>query len=350
MKLQQILLALTLITVLPLGKNSRAAGEDFLTTPRLQSAPVVREYTIGTVEWQWFDAARDRSLPVKIYYPAAGDGPFPVVVFSSGLGRTCRDCAYLGDHWAARGLIAVFVQHPGCDDAVWRGKVQPMKHLKEACQSPTNAKNRYYDMRFVLDQLERERESGAAWARKLDLWRLGAAGCDMGAQTVLTLAGEMLPRGDIAADPRIRAVVAMSPPAPRTDLPLEAVYAAVRIPCLYMTGSEDNGLAGSTKAGERRLAFDNAFGSDQYLITFAGGDHLIFAGHPVRQREMEKDARFQPLIRDAATLFWQAYLEERPDALAAIQGSGLHALLGKQALVEQKTPSRPAVAKDAGGK
>ena len=40
--------------------------------------------------------------------------------FSHGLGGNREGSAFLGKHWAARGYIAVFLQHPGSDDSVWK--------------------------------------------------------------------------------------------------------------------------------------------------------------------------------------------------------------------------------------
>jgi dienelactone hydrolase len=303
-----------------------------------KSVSIEREYSVAWEELQWFDAGRSRQVPVKIYYPSAGKGPFPVVLFSHGLGRTREDCAYLGTHWASRGYVSVFVEHAGSDEAVWRGKVQPKKHLKEAFENPATMRNRPLDMRFALDQLERLKRDRDPVGMRMDLACVGAAGNDLGAETALALAGQVLPGGMIEADQRISAVIAMSPPVSQSQVPVDIVYKDISVPCLFMTGSEDDGVIGTTKAYQRRIPFDNTFGADQYLTIFFGGDHMIYAGH-IRQRESEKDARFQPYIRDASTLFWDAYLQEKPEAIAAMQGTGLNALLGAMASVEKKISS-----------
>jgi hypothetical protein len=75
------------------------------------------------VEWTVRDAARDRDIPLKIYLPASRAAE-PVVLFSHGLGGSRDGCSYLGQHWASRGYVAVFLQHPGSDDSVW--KDQPL--------------------------------------------------------------------------------------------------------------------------------------------------------------------------------------------------------------------------------
>src|SRR5437879_1749818 len=65
------------------------------------------------------DAARDRDLPLRVYLPT-NTAPGPVILFSHGLGGSRTGSVFLGEHWAARGYVAVFVQHPGSDDSVWR--------------------------------------------------------------------------------------------------------------------------------------------------------------------------------------------------------------------------------------
>jgi predicted dienelactone hydrolase len=49
-------------------------------------------------------------------------GAAPVVLFSHGLGGSRTGSVFLGEHWAARGYVAVFLQHPGSDDSIWKDK------------------------------------------------------------------------------------------------------------------------------------------------------------------------------------------------------------------------------------
>lgn len=41
---------------------------------------------VAVARYTWEDTKRQREVPVKIYYPASGPGPFPVVLVSHGLG------------------------------------------------------------------------------------------------------------------------------------------------------------------------------------------------------------------------------------------------------------------------
>src|SRR5690242_13951209 len=67
------------------------------------------------------DHREQRKIPLYIYLPASKSAA-PVVLFSHGLGGSNRGSAFMGQHWAARGYVAVFVQHPGSDEGVWRDK------------------------------------------------------------------------------------------------------------------------------------------------------------------------------------------------------------------------------------
>ena len=55
-----------------------------------------------------------RTVPLRVQVPP-GKGPFPVVLFSHGLGGTNRGLEYLEQHWARRGYLTAFMQHPGSD-------------------------------------------------------------------------------------------------------------------------------------------------------------------------------------------------------------------------------------------
>jgi predicted dienelactone hydrolase len=80
---------------------------------------VAKDFKPAQLDLTVHDAKRDRYLPVRVYLPA-NRTPAPVVLFSHGLGGTRNGSRFLGEHWAARGYVVVFLQHPGSDDSVWR--------------------------------------------------------------------------------------------------------------------------------------------------------------------------------------------------------------------------------------
>jgi dienelactone hydrolase len=287
---------------------------------------------------EWRDTKRERVVPVKIYAPESGAGPFPVIIFSHGLGGTREGYEYLGQCWASHGYVSVHLQHAGSDDAVWKdaGLGQRMSAMRRAAAQPRNAQDRVHDVSFALDQLTELNARDAAWRGKLDLARVGMAGHSFGAYTTLAAAGaDYSGRGAARlVDPRVKAAIPMSAPVPANKARLDEAYARVKIPCLHMTGTEDDSPIGDTKAAERRLPFDHCRNSDQFLITFTGGDHAIFGG---RERKWggAKDAEYQRLIRLSSLAFWDAYLRQDVAAQEWLTAKCQDAL-GKEGVWEMK--------------
>ncbi|MBC7964282.1 MAG: hypothetical protein H7Z17_00025 [Fuerstia sp.] len=100
------------------------------------------------------DANRSREIPIRVYLPAE-KAAAPVVLFSHGLGGNREGSAFLGKHWASRGYAAVFLQHAGSDDSVW--KDLPVSERMAALKQAAGLKEfllRVQDVHAVLDQLE----------------------------------------------------------------------------------------------------------------------------------------------------------------------------------------------------
>lgn len=297
-------------------------------------------YAVETATDDWSDKTRHRQVPVRLYVPQKGKSPFPVIVFSHGLGGSRDGYEYLGRHWASHGYVSLHLQHAGSDTAVWKDNPRPMEAMRQAIKDPRNSVNRVADVRFAIDRLtEMDREKGPLHGR-LDTARIGMAGHSFGAWTTLAVAGEVFigPTGrEIAmGDPRVKAAVAMSAPVPRNREQLDRAFAGIHIPCLHMTGTLDDSPIGDTKAAERRLPFDHIRGADQYLITFIGGDHMVFSGRGRLPGRNDKDSRFQGLICIASTAFWDAYLKGDRSALAFLNGDGLKRALADDAAFEKR--------------
>jgi len=338
-----------------------AAATDPETPPYLAAGPFLVESLLA----DWYDQQRNRTIPVKVYYPTEhgqpAPGPMPVILFSHGLGGSREAAAYLGRHWASHGYVSIHLQHPGSDESIWRGKGQPMEALREAARNPRAALERIADVRFVLDRLEQlQREPGPLNGR-LDLERIGMSGHSFGAHTTLIVAGQVavLPGGReiFQADPRIKAAVVLSPPVPQQPGQREKAFRKIAIPCLYMTGTEDDSPIGETRKEDRRVPFDLSGDlADRYLVIFAGGDHMIFSGRERSlfgtpgttrggllslRRAREKDEVFHRLICAATTAFWDAYLRGNAKARQWLAEGGFEKILGNDGTFEKKLIAPP---------
>jgi predicted dienelactone hydrolase len=294
-------------------------------------------YGVATVSYDWVDSARNRKVPVKIYYPEKGQGPFPVIVFSPGLGGSREGYAYLGRHWASHGYVSVHVQHLGSDDAVWKDSTQPARGMAQAAANPRNAVERPKDVSFVLDRVTALNRDVTPLKGLLDLRAIGMAGHSFGAWTTLAVAGQMLgPRQQSSlADPRVKAAIEMSAPVPR-NADLDRTYGKINMPILHLTGTLDNSPIGDTKAAERRVPFDHIQAPGQYLVIFQGGDHMIFAGQRRQVIKGEKDPRFRDLILQGTTAFWDAYLKGDAAAKSWLSRGGYAAALEADGKLEMK--------------
>ncbi len=301
-------------------------------------------FEVQTARFDWLDQKRDRKVPVKIYSPRSGAGPFPVIIFSHGLGGTRDGYEYLGRQWASYGYVSVHVQHIGSDSAVWsEGRLDRlMENMEKAAASMENITNRPLDVSFAIDQMEKMNHNDPALKGRLDLNRIGVAGHSFGAFTTMAVAGEVFvePGGREVAftDPRVKAAIPMSTPVNRSWPGLNSGFEHINIPCFHMTGTRDASPIGRTLPEDRRLPYDLSKGADKFLVTFQGGDHMIFSGRG-RMRGDEKDELFQRYIRMGSTAFWDAYLNGEKTGRAWLTEGGFKETLGKDGEFEEKLMS-----------
>ena len=311
--------------------------------PSIAKAPVYQPpppaHEVAIVRYAWHDAARDRDVPVKIYYPAKGKGPFPIIIFSHGLGGNREGYEYLGRHWAGCGYVSVHLQHLGSDDAVWRnagGFLQAAEAFKRSVADVSNAINRAKDVSFAIDQmLKLNTAADSPLQGRLDTADIGMSGHSFGGWTTTAVAGEDFGVGKPSlGDPRIKAAVAMSasaPPPAERDKPFEKIT----IPIFYMTGTLDDSPIGETKAAERRIPFDKTDHAETCLVIFNGADHMTFSGHLLPR---DTDAGFQSLICVGSTVFWDAYLRGNAAAKEWLYNGGFAGLIGAKGTFEKKLP------------
>ena len=304
----------------------------------------------------WTDPRRDRDLPVKIYAPQGADAP-PVVVFSHGLGGSVEAAGYLGEHLASWGFLALHVQHPGSDRAVWAGadsRPEILARLREAVRDPGVTINRFRDLPFLLDEIETRVRDGRLDANPR---HIGMAGHSFGSHSVLAAAGRAYPapRGTLRfADPRIDAGVLLSPP-PGNRIASEdydAVFGQVAIPLLHVTGRADGSpLDPEVSPQDRLVPFRQIPAAPQILVLFDQADHRVFSGRRV-PRAPAWYAQVQADVAACATAFFLDHLRDDREAAAFMGGSDLDAALIAPATVSRRnlpaTPEAPTAATTSG--
>ncbi|MGJ8645187.1 MAG: alpha/beta hydrolase family protein [Luteolibacter sp.] len=275
------------------------------------------------------DPTRDRVVPLRVYLPD-GIEPAPVVIFSHGLGGSRDNNPYLGNHWAKRGYLVVFVQHLGSDESVW--KDVPAKDRMAAMNGAASLKSsrdRVKDVPVAIDALTTwNAEEGHALFGRLDLERVGMSGHSFGAKTTQAMAGEKLGGGRISfAEKRIDAAVMMSPSGARFGDPV-AVFSEITMPCLLMTGTLDTSPIGGTSAKDRLEVYPYVGGA-AWQVVFDGAEHSAFG-----QRAGRGEGEFHQRILALTTAFWDAHLKADEDAKKWLSGDGAREILEDKDLWE----------------
>jgi predicted dienelactone hydrolase len=275
------------------------------------------------------DKGRGREIPIRVYCPEKG-APAAVVLFSHGLGGSREGNAYLGQHWAARGYAAVFLQHPGSDTSVWVDKPlgQRMRAMKKAA-GRQNFLLRVKDVPAVLDQLDRwNKTDGQALAGRLDLTRVGMSGHSFGAVTTQAVSGQSTESGDVPfTDPRIRAAIVLSPSSPRRGGNPKATFENVKIPWLVMTGTEDIAPIGDADLQSRLAVFPALPPGGKYELVLYGAEHSAFTDRPLPGDTAKRNPNHHRAILAISTAFWDAWLREDALARTWLDGDGPRSVL-----------------------
>jgi predicted dienelactone hydrolase len=267
----------------------------------------------------WRDAARERDIPVLLRLPAA-TRPRPAVLLSHGLGGSREGLAYLGHGLAEAGFVAIHLQHPGSDEAVWRGAAQRGQALAAAALDVRHALARLQDGIFAVDEvLRRNGVAGDPLAGRVDPDRLAIAGHSYGAWLVQHLLGQRIPgggRGLPLPEQRLRAGIALSPSPPR-GLPARLAFAAVQTPMLHVTGTADHGWVEGATPADREIPFRSIDGAPQVLAVLEGASHGAFAHEPAAGGRWA-DPTYHRRTASLAALFLRATLEADAAARAGL--------------------------------
>ncbi|MCK5804625.1 MAG: dienelactone hydrolase [Lentisphaeria bacterium] len=318
-----------LLAVLLVPVWSASGGEDAYDP---LSVPVVN--ASEPVDLVVHDRSRHREIPVRVYLPLRKQ-PAPVVLFSHGLGGSREGSPFLGHHWAARGYVAVFLQHPGSDTAVWKGKhaEKRMAAMRRAA-SAENYLLRVKDVSAVLDQLALwNGQEGHALSGRLDMTRVGMSGHSFGAVTTQAVSGQVAGRGRGTfrgfTDPRIKAAVILSPSSPRRGSAKQA-FARVAIPWMLMTGTKDLAFVANIDMKSRLAVFPALPEGGKYEVVLYNAEHSAFTDRALPGDREKRNPNHHRVILALSTAFWDVWLRDDMAAKVWLDGGGPSAILDAQ--------------------
>ena len=240
------------------------------------------------------DSARNRLIPVDVYWSEAATADKPTIVFSHGLGSVRTDLRYLAEHLASHGYVVAALEHPGSNETNTNAAIAG----KSPLLAPQEFLDRPKDISFVLDELTKLNQTDDNLQGKIAIDRSVIIGYSFGGATALSLAGAELQlsglkqrcQGDLIGfslgegiqcaaaglpeeryqlrDARIKRAIAMNPIA--SLLFGETGLSAIQIPTLIVASSADK----TTPALVEQIACFPKIPSPKWLVGFVGGTHL----------------------------------------------------------------------------
>jgi dienelactone hydrolase len=282
-----------------------------MAAPLPEAAPA-----ISVVREEWVDTARERTLPIKIYVPR-GDGPFPVVIHSHGLGGNREGSSVILTPLATDGFIVLTLQHPGSDTSILTPAARAEAAAGRLPIRGDAAVERYRDAQFAVRELTRRNVATGPLRGKLDLKRLGMSGHSFGALGTLVALGQTVPKAPpgMFREPALVAGIVYSPNKPRADS-ASVAFRGVKTPILHFTGTEDRSPMDLEETPwARTTPFQSITGADQFLVVVDGGDHMLFSGRRTAEgRPKPADAAHLQTIISETIRFWRAYLKSDTQA------------------------------------
>jgi len=316
----------------PNRRQALATALGLVATPlafsQVQAQPAV------WVDETWQDPRRQRSVPVRIRWPqgASPVAGWPVVIYSHGLGGSRSGGDVWGQAWANAGFVVLHLQHSGSDIDAVRAVASSFRD-RTALRKLGSAEQllaRVQDVVFVLDEIARRKNDAMAIDK---VWRLvradalGVAGHSFGAHTTLGAGGQSYLSHAGIKEPRIAALIALSPTLPSTGDTRRA-FANVTRPTLCITGTRDDDMVGNGATPDQRAGVFGALpAGNKAMLLLKDADHMTFGGTTGRTAGiLPREAvttQLQPqhhaLVARISTDWWRAHLLGDLEAGARLQ-------------------------------
>jgi predicted dienelactone hydrolase len=287
-------------------------------------------------ELKLVDPRRDSPLVINVLYPADGRGAFPVVLFSHGNFSDNTDYDRLLSHWVSHGYVVVAPRHADAGGSYLASTVDMFRIGNLGI-----IQRRYEDLRIALDALPGLEALVPELAGRVDLGRLGAAGHSFGAFNAQQFGGAApldVDSGEyqLAPDPRVRAVLAISPPGPMFDEIDSGSWRQQALPTLMTTGTWDTNPVFWPDWQLHRLSFDTSRPGRQYALVVQGADHYF--GNLVGRLERGEASQWDALAmaNQVAVAFLDAYLKEEAAARAYLDSARLSEVTAGFAVLERR--------------
>lgn len=312
-----------------------------------QTAPVpyTQDLTAGPFEVNTSDEirfereGRQLPMPLLVRHPTPTEqqpGPFPLVVFSHGMGGYTDAFESLSEHLASHGYIVV---HPAHTDS--------LKLRREAGESADSLRrtfapggtrsvdlqSRIDDCRWILQNTDAI-ETAIQQPGLIDTTRTAIAGHSAGAMTAQTLAGlRFFTRAgrlgrSLADGTDFDAYIIISGQGTTRPSLNEQSWQGFTRPTLVLSGTEDISQVSDETPESRRHPFEYSPPGDKYLLHITGATHGSYQGGNAPNADA---ARIEALTTHATLAFLDLYIKDLQPARAWLENTapdkfeGVHA-------------------------
>lgn len=301
--------------------------------------PDIEPLQIGITRGEWVDHSRSgRRILYKVYSPIETKGtPFPVIIWSHGLGGSREGAGFISRFISSHGYIVIHIQHPGTDTGLWEGKPGHPWDVIRATHIPRSATlQRFKDVPFVLSQLKT-----LDVFDQMNMDAIGMSGHSFGAMTTQVMAGQR--RGYAGRqyslfESRFKAGIVYSPVPFRKKKGHSPgdFYGGIRIPLLMMTGTDDNSPIENFGYQDRIEVFTYSGGPEQHLLVLDNGDHMVYNGSRGKLEMNPKRDIHEKIIQILSLAFWEAYLKGDAAARLWLSEGGVQSWLSHEGRYEFK--------------
>lgn len=275
------------------------------------------------------DNARGMDIHVRLLVPKAS-GKFPVIIFYPD-GRDSQEyCEALIRDWASHGYVIVEIMRV----AALHTDLMESVRLRRAGKSASVAQSRVgaLDITSVIDSLPALETRFPAMRGKLDVAHIGVAGNGGGAVAAEAIAGALVelpgrPHANLA-DPRVRAVLCISPQGPGQNGFTDHSFDRLVLPYLGITGDRDIAPAKIAAVAWHKAPFERSQPGNKYELFVQGGEGSFLVGEryegsgDYNQNGGTSDSTAGHI--HAATLaFWDGYLRHDVAAKRYLESDSL---------------------------
>jgi dienelactone hydrolase len=314
-----------------LWRKSRASPGPRPVDPYM---PVRPFHEVLTERQRIVDPSRGVAMDCTIRRPATAAGPLPVVIYSVPMdwapNDPTPDGAYIAEHLASAGYLAITVRHPDTDRIVFPEypSTRPDKAAYGlACaEKPASQIQRIKDLLFLLDTLDAWADSGL-----VDRARIGLSGHSFGGLAAMSVAGQRV-GPDLASfkDSRVTAVASYGIMASPPGVPAR-MYTDVDVPLLMIVGAGDYTYGRWYMPSDKLAAFHQGDAPNRYAVMLDLADHHTYPGGRVLAgKATSGELLCLQWTRSIALAFWDAWICGDPvarrwldeDLGSALKGDG----------------------------